>query len=59
MKHTLEYREEVFRPLILSIVIETEEELKEVCSALHMLPHKDKYDNMVHDLEEELEKLPN
>ena len=59
MKHTIDEHNAVFRPLTLSIVIETEEELKEVCSALHMLPHKDKYDNIVYDLEEELEKLPN
>jgi hypothetical protein len=59
VKHTIDEHNAVFRPIILSIVIETEEELKEVCNALHTLPHKDKYDNMVEDLEEELEKLPN
>jgi hypothetical protein len=39
--------------------METEKELNEVLKALHHLPHDDKYDNIVHDLEEEIDKLPN
>ena len=58
MKHTIEDVEEVFRPIVLSIVIETEEELKDICGALHVLPTNDEADALVHSLEEEIGKLP-
>lgn len=56
MKFTLEEKEECFTPKVLTLVIETPEEIKELAKALDSLPHNDSFDDLVSAVQEEADK---